>query len=318
MEKQIINTELNIDKSKKIVIGITGYSGFIGSELLNTILKLKEFKNYEIVLFGRTAANVNKYVKLVYLDLESPVFEYKIKIDILVHLAAQTPNKTNFLLNQVNAENIEILIKNTKPNNVIFTSTTDVYIQKYNNILYETSLLSPVTKYGYSKLLGEINLKDLAIKYNFSLTILRLSTIYGIVDPYKRIINKFIRSGLKEEGLFVHGTGKQTRDFLYITDVVDAIIKVIENPQEGIYNVGFGKSTSINELAEKVKHIIKNVYNKKCNIAHDYSINDIKSFISINLNTNKFTRTFNFKPKITLQSGILNIVDYEYEKTNHV
>ena len=119
-------------------------------------------------------------------------------------------------------------------------------------------------------------LQKLSTDLGFNLVIIRLTVTYSENDPYKRVMFYFIKQALENQIIKVYGTGKQTRDFLYIDDAIIGFKKVINEPLQGIYNLGYGSSISMTELAEKVAKIIGNKL-KKSIIIQYINIEDEKT-----------------------------------------
>lgn len=119
---------------------------------------------------------------------------------------------------------------------IIFTSSCFVYGSRYQ--AQEMSLPTPENIYGFSKLLGEVHVK----RYK-NHTILRCSNIYGTNGH--SAIEKFMGGGN-----IIHGTGEQSRDFVPVETVTEAIKRCIDNKVCGTYNIGSGTSYTINEIYE--------------------------------------------------------------------
>jgi len=311
-------------------IVITGGSGFLGTELVNGLLKNMAFKKDRFYFVGRKKPDfIEEWrgvsrLNFISLDLSDlvmlrelrdPIFkapapggidvEIDFKCDILIHLAAQTPKTEDENLDAVNTYCLRPIIELFKPKCVIFTSTIDVYDYSLKDKITEESKIGPKTHYGNSKVNAEIILSKFKSKYKFELVILRLTNIYGSIDPYLRVINQFIKYGQSSGRIYVNGLGKQKRDLMHIDDFTRAMLYVIDKPVAGIYNVGSGRSIRIMDLAIKVRDLILTKIGKQAKIL---SIFDLKADRSIDLDVSKFNKTFNFCALISIDAGILRIM----------
>jgi UDP-glucose 4-epimerase len=111
---------------------------------------------------------------------------------------------------------------------------------------------APLSPYGASKLYGE-GITAAAGVYGMVGISLRFANVYGPDSAHKNsVISLFIRQALAGKPFTIYGSGKQTRDFLYVEDVCVAIVKALGAAKPGVYHLGTGVETSVNELAEKV------------------------------------------------------------------
>jgi len=150
-------------------------------------------------------------------------------------------------------------------------------------------LLSP---YSVSKLACEEFITTYCKTYNVKATILRLSNVYGPYSMHKTsVVAKFIKQCLDHEPLEIYGNGLQTRDFVYVDDVVSTIL----NCRMRLVNVASGTSTAVSELAETIRHISMKFLNYKPEITH---LNAIKGEIT------KIDPLTDIRPTTTLYKGL--------------
>ena len=109
---------------------------------------------------------------------------------------------------------------------------------------------SPSSLYALANLIIEKYIEIYCKNYNLDFTIARLSNVYGPGQWESGIIPSIIIKILKNESPVIYGTGKQTRDFIYIDDAVEALIMLAEKSKNGIYNIGTGKEISLNKVFE--------------------------------------------------------------------
>jgi len=163
--------------------------------------------------------------------------DIKEKTNLIYHLAAQTSVQKSFENPEQDLrDNVLSTINVLKYcNKIIFTSSAVVYGDRLN--AKETDPTNPQSPYAISKLAAEQYIINSGIDY----VILRLGNVYG------RKNNKGVFKALREDGL-INGNGENTRDYVYIDNVVDALISA-KDWDNGIYNIGTGIATSVNTIA---------------------------------------------------------------------
>lgn len=256
------------------MILLTGASGFIGKHLLQKLII--EYGKEQVV-----ALTSNPLVECNYLLHNNYKFETGLfssngyeNIDTVIHAGAFIPKSgkqaNNFTLsnsNIINTQNLlKILPKSVKK--IIFLSTIDVY--NNDGVISEVSLEEPVSLYGYSKLYCEKMIQCWGNKNNIIIQLLRVGHVYGPgEDEYQKIIPITIKKILSAEGIKIWGDGNELRSFIYISDLVSAILKSIALKKNvGIINLVGESAISINELVHtidkisKKKNIIEKVTNK--------------------------------------------------------
>lgn len=285
---------------------ITGGAGFIGSHLTE---KLAE--KYEVIaldnFYSGKKENIEEYnVEIVKGSVLNEKLIKKIflkKIDYVYHLASQISVvyslKNPIFDAMTNIIGTINLLRNAKKvKKFIYFSTAAVYgIPEYLPI-DEKHPLNPISNYGISKMSSEFYCKNFGIPF----VILRPFNVYGIrqSNEYAGVISKFIGNAKKGIPLKIFGDGNQYRDFIHISDVVEVAEKIKE--KEGLFNVGTGKKTTINELAKIVSR-----FKKKIEIVYRKEIKgDIKESVA---NIEKLKKEINWKPKIELEDGIKELFE---------
>lgn len=138
----------------------------------------------------------------------------------------------------------------------IHFSSSSVYGNNNKKHQSETSPLSPVSPYAISKMAGEQSLKSYA--HSTQLLIVRPFTMFGEtmeLDQNALAIGKFIRAWTKDEPLILHSGGSQLRDFVHVDEALAGVLLLLDQVQlSGIYNVGFGSSVSIKQIADVISH----------------------------------------------------------------
>ena len=257
-------------KNKNILI--TGGLGFIGSHITNKLIE-----NNEITIIDNLSTGKLDYLNnpdhenltLIKKDLNSLDLTANLKnIDYVFHLAAMASVPLSVdnpvLCNQVNVDSTVKLLKAAINNNVkkiVFSSSSAVYGQNMNMPLKESEPLMPTSPYAASKASCELYLKSFYDSYGLNYTILRYFNVFGPRQDknsqYAAVIPNFISALLENEPVEIYGDGEQTRDFVYVKDIVAANIKACESDYNGILNVASGRRISINELYEIIKSTLK-------------------------------------------------------------
>lgn len=243
------------------MILVTGTSGFIGKHLLVKLIDTYG-KNYILAL---TSTPINQCPFLIHNNYQFEN-EFFIKngferIDTIIHAGAFTPKNSKQAndINNCNRNiiNTEILLNSIFPNlkKIIFLSTLDVYGE--DEILSEDSIIAPISLYGNSKLYCEKMIDAFAVKSNLTHQILRIGHVYGPgEEKYQKIIPVTMKKILNNEELEIWGSGLEIRSFIYIEDVVAAIVKSIDlNEYVKPINIVSNQQINIKDLVTKIQKI---------------------------------------------------------------
>ena len=147
--------------------------------------------------------------------------------------------------------------------NSIYTSSSCVYGHQEKNLHEEDKLQDLDTPYAATKLLGEQYAKIWSQKKEFSVKVVRIFNSYGpneFPGKYRNVIPNFIEKALRGESLTILGEGTETRDFTYVSDVVEGLLLASTTKEDdfGIYNIGSGVGTRILDLANQINIISGN------------------------------------------------------------
>lgn len=252
---------------KKVVV--TGGAGFIGSHLVDRLIK----EGFKVIVIDNLSTgkieNLNKNAKFYKIDICSPkipqIFK-KEKAEIVFHLAAisrvplsiEKPVKTS-KVNIFGTINIFKAGIDTKAERIIFASSSSVYGHQKTLPLKETMTPNPISPYGLQKLVGEKFAKMFTELYKTPIISLRYFNVYGpridFKSDYSLVLGKFLNFKKQKKPLTIYDDGEQTRGFCYIDDVINAnILAMRSNKLEGgeIINIGSERSYSINYLAHLI------------------------------------------------------------------
>ena len=252
-------------KNKLVVI--TGGAGFIGSHIAWELVKDNEVIVIDSLYTGKEE-NVPPGAKLIKADIRDygAIAELISNADYVFHEAAQV-SVVESIRDPVFTEEVNVLgtlniLKALLEGHgkLIFASSAAVYGDNQNLPLKETERLRPLSPYGVTKATGEEYLRVYHELYGLPVVALRYFNVFGprqSFNQYAGVISIFINRALKNEPLVIFGDGKQTRDFIYVKDVVRANLLVAENRRANgrVFNVATGKQTSILELATKIIEI---------------------------------------------------------------
>ena len=143
-------------------------------------------------------------------------------------------------------------------------------------------------------------------KKGMDVIILRFFNVYGPNQnpSHLNVIPSFIEKNLSKRPPIIYGDGNQTRDFIYIDDVIDTCITVLEkkNDSHFIFNIASGKETSINFLLKTINHLLKNKQEAQ---SFDKRKGDIKRSLACICQAKRYLK---FKPKISLNNGLVKII----------
>lgn len=255
---------------------VTGGAGFIGSHLVDRLIKEK----YKVIIIDNLSSgkkeNLNKKARFYKIDIcSSKIFEIfkKEKPDIIYHLAAQIDVRKS-VENPIKSAEINILgslniiesfaklyhYKNyNKITKIVFASTGGAIYGDAKIIPTPESYPEfPLSPYGIEKLSVEKYLNYYFQVFKIPYIALRLANVYGPRQNSKGeagVIAIFCDKMLRGDQPIINGNGKQTRDFVYVDDVVNAFILAIKKNKIGVYNIGTGKEATINTIFLKLKQL---------------------------------------------------------------
>lgn len=249
---------------------VTGGAGFIGSHLANRLQKLGHAVRVLDDLSSGDPAILNPQVNFNRGDVSDipKLWSLLHGVDLVYHLAARVSVPASVLYpreyNNVNVGGTVTLLEACRDvgiKRLVFASSATVYGNQPVQPVAEAMETRPTVPYAVSKLAAEQYLFTIGRLSGFETVALRIFNAYGPGQPlpptHAPVIPQFVQAILSKGSLLVNGGGTQTRDFVYIDDVVDALVSVgTANDVDGqIINVGSGEETSINELIHKISTI---------------------------------------------------------------
>jgi UDP-glucose 4-epimerase len=273
-----------------------GGSGFIGKHLIN-----KMNGKYDFLSLSRNLEDNSMCSKIADILKPESYEPFLENTETIINLIGQIgPNLDQFTSSNLTGS-LNLLNSAVKYNvkNIILISTINVYGENNNSPSKETDILSPESNYGIIKMMNEKLYEHFSKIYGINVTILRLSGVYGpgkIKGFFPQMINAI---NDKTIILKLYNYGNQLRDFIYIDDAIDGILKSISHKSSGfdIFNISTGNRYSIKEIIS----ITEKLSNSHIGIEYSSKKFDEKCICADN---SKSKLILNFDPKISLNSGI--------------
>jgi len=297
---------------------VTGGAGFIASHITDAFIQ----NGHEVIVLDNLLTgferNINpkaKFIKADICDLElDKLFEIE-KFDVVNHHAAQMDVRRSVADPAFDA-NTNILGTINLLQNCVKTGVKKFMFASTGGAVYgeqnyfpadEKHPASPLSPYGISKLTVEKYLYFYHVQYNLNYSILRYANIYG---PRQNsageagVVAIFTNKLLKKEQPIINGTGMQTRDYVYVGDVVKANLLAFDDESNDVYNVGTAKETNVNEIFNLLNNIVGNGQNEKHGPAAPGE--QMRSVIT----SEKLFKKFGWKPSTKLEEGLQKTVEF--------
>lgn len=307
---------------KKILV--TGGAGFIASHIVDKLIKNGDKVVVVDNLSTGREENLNKEAIFYNVDILDDslrkVFEIE-KPDCVIHHAAQIDVQRSIRqpmddarVNVSGTINILECCKEYNVKKIVYASTAAVYGEPKYLGIDEKHPVAPISYYGISKHTPEHYIKVYSSLYGIKYTILRYANAYGIrQDPKGEggVISIFVDKLLEEGTPIIFGTGEQTRDFIYVKDIVEANVLAVSKGDNNIFNIGTGVATSINELFNSMKEIsgakVEPIYKeaRKGDILHSY------------FDISKAKEILGWSPRYSLKDGLKETICFYKEIFEH-
>jgi UDP-glucose 4-epimerase len=293
---------------------VTGGAGFIGSHLVDRLLRngdnvvvLDNLYNGRLENLPEPTSNLKIIVDDICNaadhrdDLEGTERLYHLAALISAQDSLSDPG--NYIHTNV-VDFIRLIeVLTFSPNlRIIFASSSAVYGSPRDPLRHEDDPPSPATIYGLTKLAGEQALAIYARLRNFTFCSLRLFNVYGPRQnpdqPYANAACQFIHGAVMSGKVVLYGDGTQSRDFIYVDDVIDAFVAVADGSRYLIYNVGSGTATSIATLLSEIETIaaVRLIVDRR-----EAWPNDIRE---LRADSTRLTTEFALRPSVSLHDGL--------------
>jgi UDP-glucose 4-epimerase len=296
---------------------ITGGAGFIGSALANTLIA----KGHEVlVLDDLSAGDPDRLNRGVLFQRGSITNRPKLwtllqGVDCVYHLAARVLVAESLLYpreyNEINVSGTVALLEAMRDVGIprlVFTSSGAVYGDQIDQPIKECSPPHPLSPYAVGKLSAEHYVHTIGHLWGTRTVILRIFNAYGPGQPllpsHSPLIPRLISQALGGGSLVIFGNGEQTRDFVYVTDVVQALLRAldVEGPDPLTFNVGSGIETTVNQVAREVLVQTGSASNTIYSPVGGGGVSRLQADLSLS------QRVLGYRPKVTLRQGLERIL----------
>ena len=315
---------------------VTGCAGFIGSNLVKTLL----LKGEEVVGVDNLATG-----KLVNIDrllsISDRLFEFQegdildrpfidsllFDVDVVVHLAAQASVQKSFadvmFNNRQNVDGFITMLLASKEAGVakfVYASSCAVYGETQELPIHEQVQPSPLSPYATSKLMNDLYAANLrSVLKPMEICGLRFFNVFGpYQDPngdYAAVIPRWVESLMSGEQPTIFGDGAQTRDFCYVGNICEFILQLgrLETGISGTYNICSGQATSLNLLFETIRSTLEQYGRSSKFELPGYQAFRPGDIVHSLGSADKAAKNFRYTPKWSLQQGLNKIFEEQYE-----
>ncbi len=296
---------------------VTGGAGFVGSHVVDLFVEAGLTVRVADDLSSGKLSNIESHldtgrVGFMKCDVRclAEVQEAIRDVDAVVHLAALTSVQLSFeqptLTHVTNVEGTSNLLKSCDGAGVkklVFVSSSSVYGEAKYLPIDENHPLSAGSPYAESKIAAENLCQDFQRKLNTDLVILRLFNVYGpnqLTGPYGGVVANWFDRLRRKLPLVIFGDGSHTRDFVFVSDVAGVVLEALQTDEANgeTFNVGSGRSVSINELAKRILTIT----DSGSEIVHEEAREgDVKDSVA---SISKAREVLGYEPMVGLDAGL--------------
>ena len=320
---------------KKIIV--TGGLGFIGSNLVDLLLR----KNYFVINLDKVTYSSNFYNTKTYLKSKKYKFIkcdikdkklrkiiYKIKPNGIFNLAAEThvdrsiDDPESFIQSNIMGvyNLLEIFKEFSKKykSRLIHISTDEVYGDVLKGRTSENYPYQPSSPYAASKAASDHLVSSYVRTYKIPAIVTNCSNNYGPKQHPEKLIPKLIYNILNNKPLPIYGKGTNSREWIYVEDHCDALIKVFNKGKVGeFYNIGSNKNLNNLEVTKNLLNISKKIIplgkNVKINFVKDRPGHDVRYA----LNSNKIKKELGWYPKTNFNDGLRKTFEWYFKNKNY-
>lgn len=297
---------------------VTGGAGFVGSHLVDRLIS----EGVDVVVLDDFSSGRRENLSLHFGKPNFCLVEGDVRdkasvrralegVDVVFHLAAivsiDFSVENPLLVNEVNVDGVLNVLRESLEAGVkrfVYASSCAVYGDPVYLPINEGHSTKPMSPYGVSKLAAEHYCRVFSQVYDFETVCLRFFNVYGpkqVIGPYSGVITKFIDKLKRGERPIIYGDGKQTRDFVFVRDVVDACLRAMRRKDcvGDVINVGTGVEVSVNRLANVLAELF-NLHGIQFVYAEPKAGDIRKSCADLS----KAERLLGYTPKISLREGL--------------
>jgi UDP-glucose 4-epimerase len=261
---------------------VTGGAGFIGSHLVESLLaqghQVKVFDNFSTGKQENLAPFASSSLGIIHADVsnETALLAACAGVDGIFHLAAvvsvqlsiEKPTECS-RTNALGTLNVFEAARKAKVPRIVYASSAAIYGDNPNQPLAETEIPAPLSPYGMDKWYGENVARLYSHLHGVSSAGMRFFNVYGPrqdpKSPYSGVISIFLEAARQDKELTIFGDGEQSRDFIYVKDIVAAILLAMKSDSKNaaIFNVASGTEITLNQLIETMNASLHKAIRKK-------------------------------------------------------
>jgi UDP-glucose 4-epimerase len=290
---------------------VTGGCGFIGVNLVSRLVE----RGASVRVLDNLSLGKREDIEPLGIDLQvgdirdlATMEKACQGMDIVVHFAAHTRvvesvsnPELNFEINAIGTMNVLRACRDARVKKLIFASTGGAILGEQEPPVHEGMVPRPVSPYGASKLVGEAYCSAFFGSFGLNTVALRFSNVYGPYSYHKgSVVAQFFKNLIQGEPLVIYGDGQQTRDFLYVNDLVDAILLADKSDTPGeVFQIASGRETSIQALLATMQGVLSDLtFDIRYELPRPGEI--LRNYASIE----KARRMLGFDPKTRLDEGL--------------
>lgn len=292
---------------------ITGGAGFLGSHLANRLAA----DGHEVVVLDDLSSGDQAYlrpeVRFSRGDVNNIPLLWSLlqAVDCVYHLAARVSVPASVLYpreyNEVNVGGTVSLMEATRDagvKRVVLASSGAVYGRQPQQPVHEADAPQPDSPYAVSKWASEQYVHSIGALWGIETVALRIFNAYGPRQPlpvsHAPVIPRFVRQALTGGSLAIYGDGEQSRDFVYVTDVVAALVAAAtaRDVSRTVINIGSGQETSVNALVHAIERVTGRRVNRVTNPENDGGVSRLVADIA------RARRLLGFRPLVDLEDGL--------------
>ena len=303
---------------------ITGGAGFIGSNLTKRLVE----DGHEVIVLdnllrgNKLAKDVFERITFIRGDVRDAdlINKSTVGCDIIFHFAAvlgvdivaDNPVET-MDVEVIGTRNVVMAALANNVKKIMYASTSGIYGHSaFENVLTEEILVDPRTSYAMAKRYNEIYLASHHEEKGINVVSLRFFNVYGYNQDNRMVVPRFFEQAIANDPLTIFGSGKQTRDFTYIDDTVEACIRLMNVKGSHIVNIANEAEWCIDELAIQIKEITGSTsamnFLEAPKKRYDYEVERRVG------SSHKLMEITGYKPDTTLIEGLKKIYDINYAK----
>ncbi|GIK41751.1 MAG: UDP-glucose 4-epimerase [Chloroflexota bacterium] len=297
---------------------ITGGAGFIGAALANRLVRQGHTVRVLDDLSAGDSANLDPAIHFTRGDVEDKPKVWRLlnKIDCVYHLAARVSVPESVLYpreyNNTNVGGTVAIMEAMRDagvKRVVLASSGAVYGEQEVDKVSESLLPNPDSPYGVSKLAAEGYVHTIGDLWGIETVALRIFNAYGpgqaIPPTHAPVIPQFVRQVLGDGSLILYGNGEQTRDYIYVDDVVQALVAAATAAgiNRQVINIGTGTGTSIKELVALIEKVTGHTAQTIINPALSGGVSALVA------DTSRARKLLDFRPQVSLEEGLALLIE---------